>query len=65
MPLTTRAKELLSWLSGDNRMVPFKSNNFRLIWQRNLRKVGLDGVITFHNTRHKVIKHFTVYPLKF
>ncbi|WP_227555999.1 hypothetical protein [Acinetobacter oleivorans] len=65
MPLTSRAKELLSWLPGDNRMIPFKSNNFRLIWQRNLRKIGLDGVITFHNTRHEVINHFTVYPQKF
>nr|WP_262770845.1 tyrosine-type recombinase/integrase [Acinetobacter oleivorans] len=58
IPLTAKAKELRSWLpddSDDNCMVPLTSNAFRLIWQRNLHTVGLDGVITFHDKRHEAI----------
>ncbi|CAI3123462.1 Tyrosine recombinase XerC [Acinetobacter baumannii] len=61
VPLTAKAKELLSWLPddpNDDRMIPLTSNAFRLIWQRNLRRVGLDGVITFHDTRHEAITRF-------
>ncbi|ENX37676.1 hypothetical protein F888_03019 [Acinetobacter courvalinii] len=61
VPLTAKAKELLSWLPDDpddNRMVSLTSNAFRLISQRNLRRVGLDGVIKFHDTRHEAITHF-------
>ncbi|HAV4287701.1 TPA: tyrosine-type recombinase/integrase [Acinetobacter baumannii] len=61
VPLTAKAKEMLSWLPddpNDSRMVPLTSNAFRLIWQRNLRRVGLDGVITFHDSRHEAITRF-------
>ncbi len=61
VPLTAKAKELLALLpetEGDDRMVPHSPNSFRLIWQRNLRRVGLDGVITFHDSRHEAITRF-------
>ncbi|NUF35758.1 hypothetical protein HUN19_17380 [Acinetobacter oleivorans] len=61
VPLTAKAKELLSWLPDDpddNRMVPLTSNAFRLKWQRNLHRVDLDGVITFHDKRHEAITCF-------
>lgn len=61
VPLTTRAQELISLLpcdDGDNRMVPHSSNSFRLIWERNLRRVGLAGEVHFHDTRHESITRF-------
>lgn len=61
VPLTSRAKEMLTWLPddlGDDRMVPHSPNSFRLIWQRNLRRVGLDGKVRFHDTRHEAITRF-------
>lgn len=61
VPLTNKAKEMISWLPndpGDSRMVPHSSNSFRLIWERNLRRVGLAGKLHFHDTRHEAITRF-------
>ena len=61
VPLTARAKEMLTWIEipeGDYRLIPHTSNSFRLVWERNLRRVGLDGKIHFHDTRHEAITRF-------
>lgn len=56
VPLTTRGRKLLDLLKGrKGKLLKHNSNSFRLIWQRNLTKVGLNGVITFHDTRHEAI----------
>ncbi|ENX00866.1 hypothetical protein F900_01850 [Acinetobacter modestus] len=56
VPLTTRGRKLLDLLKGrKGQLLKHNSNSFRLIWQRNLAKVGLNGVITFHDTRHEAI----------
>lgn len=56
VPLSRKAKELLDKLPRlSNKVIPFTENAFRLVWQKNLRKVGLNGVITFHDLRHEAI----------
>lgn len=56
VPLNTQAKLLLSLLPKNNeKLIPHNSNSFRLVWERNLKRVGLNGVITFHDTRHEAI----------
>lgn len=62
VPLTIQAKQLLSILPKSNSptsyIIPHTSNSFRLIWQRNLHRVGLNGIIKFHDTRHESITRF-------
>ncbi|OUY07632.1 tyrosine-type recombinase/integrase [Acinetobacter populi] len=61
VPLTARAKELIALLPSDvsdTRMVPHSYNSFRLLWERNLRRVGLARTIHFHDTRHEAITRF-------
>lgn len=56
VPLTTKARKLLDLLKDrEGKLIPHNSNSFRLAWQRNLIKVGLNGVLTFHDTRHEAI----------
>lgn len=56
VPLSNKAIELIQQLPKMNdRLIPHTANSFRLVWQRNLHRVGLNGVITFHDTRHEAI----------
>lgn len=60
VPLSSRAKALLQLMpkKDTGQLVPHNSNSFRLIWQRNLHRVGLNGSLTFHDTRHEAITRF-------
>ncbi|MFV5516724.1 tyrosine-type recombinase/integrase [Acinetobacter gerneri] len=59
VPLTKDAMELLKLLPKQNdKLIPLSSNAFRLIWQRNLHRVSLNKIITFHDTRHEAITRF-------
>ncbi|WP_180066687.1 MULTISPECIES: site-specific integrase [unclassified Acinetobacter] len=59
VPLTNNAKALLALLpKNSEKIIPQNENSFRLIWQRNLHRVGLNGVIHFHDTRHEAITRF-------
>ncbi|QFS18705.1 site-specific integrase [Acinetobacter indicus] len=56
VPLSKRAKELLSLVPDNgNKLIPHNDNSFRLLWERNLRRVGLNGMVHFHDTRHVAI----------
>lgn len=57
VPLTHEAKDLLDLVPFKDRekLVPHNDNSFRLIWQRNLQKVGLNGKVRFHDSRHEAI----------
>lgn len=59
VPLTNNAKALLDLLpQGTNKIIPHNTNSFRLLWERNLHRVGLNGVVHFHDTRHEAITRF-------
>lgn len=59
VPLTHAAKHLLSILpKAKGKLIPHNDNSFRLIWERNLRRVGLNGVVRFHDSRHEAITRF-------
>lgn len=59
VPLSNKARALLDLLADrKGNLIPHNSNSFRLMWQRNLHKVGLSGQLTFHDTRHEAITRF-------
>ncbi len=59
VPLSHKAKALIDLVMIDGEgLVPHNSNSFRLIWQRNLHRVGLNGLVKFHDTRHVAITRF-------
>ncbi|WP_110974791.1 tyrosine-type recombinase/integrase [Acinetobacter sp. WCHAc060042] len=59
VPLTTKARALLDILpKREGLLVKHNSNSFRLLWQRNLKRVGLAGAFTFHDSRHEAITRF-------
>jgi integrase len=56
VPLSNKAKRLLDLLPKQSgNLIPHSSNSFRLIWQRNLKRTGLNGELTFHDSRHEAI----------
>lgn len=56
VPLSHKARKLLDLLPNrKGGLIPHSSNSFRLLWQRNLKRIGLDGDLTFHDTRHEAI----------
>lgn len=56
VPLSKKAKQLLEKLPKvTNKVVYCTEDAFRVAWQRNLKNVGLNGVITFHDLRHEAI----------
>ena len=56
VPLSHKAKKLLDLLpKREGNLIPHSSNSFRLIWQRNLKRVDLRGQLTFHDSRHEAI----------
>lgn len=59
VPLTHKAKELLNLIQHTSeKLIPHTDNSLRLIWERNLHRVGLNGVVHFHDTRHEAITRF-------
>lgn len=59
VPLSNSALDLLKVINRDSGfLIPQTSNGFRLIWQRNLHRVGLNGLVKFHDTRHVAITRF-------
>ncbi len=59
VPLSHKARAMLDLLTVDiGHVIPHNSNSFRLIWQRNLHRVGLNGLVKFHDTRHVAITRF-------
>lgn len=54
VPLSSKAKELLSVLVGGDELIPMSENAFRLSWQRGLRRAKIDD-LHFHDTRHEAI----------
>ncbi len=59
VPLSNKALDLLKLIKHKNEfLIPQTSNGFRLIWQRNLHRVGLNGLVKFHDTRHVAITRF-------
>lgn len=64
VPLSNKARVLLDLLPvKKGYLIPHNSNSFRLLWQRNLKRTGLSGQFTFHDTRHEAITRF-VHTLK-
>lgn len=57
VPLTPKAKEILTWLDIDDKLIPFNENSFKKSWQRVQNKAGLDD-LNFHDTRHEAISRF-------
>lgn len=57
VPLTSKAKEMLTWLNIDDRLIPFNENAFKKSWQRVQAKANLDD-LNFHDTRHEAISRF-------
>lgn len=56
VPLSIQAKVLLDLLPKDmDKLIPHNANSFRLIWERNLQRIGLNGLVHFHDTRHEAI----------
>lgn len=57
VPLTPKAREMLTWLDIDGKLIPFNENAFKKSWQRVQAKANLDD-LNFHDTRHEAISRF-------
>lgn len=56
VPLSKKARELIALVpKNGNKLLPHNGNSFRLLWERNLHRVGLNGLVHFHDTRHVAI----------
>ena len=56
VPLSHKARKLLDLMENrEDYLIPHNSNSFRLLWQRNLKRTGLSGQFTFHDSRHEAI----------
>lgn len=55
VPLTAKAREMLTWLDDD--VLNITENSFRLSWQRLVKASGIDD-LNFHDTRHEAISRF-------
>ena len=56
VPLSKKARELIALVpKNGKKLLPHNDNSFRLLWERNLHRVGLNGLVHFHDTRHVAI----------